>query len=210
MYARVMPLLLGPVLLLGACAGENGGVESVHQPVVERHDQVFDVQTSGYGLAPGEGQRLAGWLDSMGLRYGDRVAIDDGGDGSTAREEVAALASRYGVLLADRAPVTRGQIAPGTARVVVTRMSATVPGCPDHSRESLPNYSRSTSSDYGCALNSNLARMVADPGDLVRGVPGSPTSDPATGSKAINALRNAVPGGGGGTVVKSDAGGAPK
>ena len=209
MYARFTPLLLAPALLLGGCGTYNGGVDSVYQPVVQRTDYVFDLQTAGDGLARGESQRLAGWMSAMRLAHGDRVSIDDGGDGSTGRDEIAAQAALYGLLLSDKAPVTMGQIAPGTVRVVVTRMTAGVPGCPDASRQYQPDYSASTTSNYGCASNSNLARMVADPSDLVRGVPGAPTSDPATGTKAIKALRDAAPSGGGGTV-KSDSGGAPK
>ena len=204
MSARFIPLLLAPALLLGGCGTYNGGVESANQPVVQRNDYVFDLQTADYGLAPGENQRLAGWMDSMRLGYGDRISIDDGADGSTARDEVAAQANRYGLLLDSKAPVTVGQIAPGTVRVIVTRMTAAVPGCPDRSREYTPDFSASTSSNYGCATNSNLAAMIADPADLVRGVPGAPTSDPATGSRAIKALRDATPTGGGGTVVKSE------
>jgi pilus assembly protein CpaD len=203
MLSRFTPLLLAPALLLSACGTYNGGVESVYQPVVQRNDYVFDVQTAGYALAPGEGQRLAGWLESMGLRYGDHIAIDDGGNGTGARDEIAAQANRYGIMLSDQAPVTVGQIAPGTVRVVVTRMTASVPNCPDYSRVYTPDWSQSTSSNYGCAINSNLAAMVADPADLVRGVSGSTLTDPATGAKAINALRGAKPTGNGGTEVKS-------
>ena len=207
MFARFTPLLLAPALLLSGCGTYNGGIESIYQPVVQRSDYVLDLQTSGYGLAPGESQRLAGWMGAMKLAYGDKVSIDDGADGSTARDEIAAQAAIYGLLLSDKAPVTMGQIAPGTVRVVITRMIAGVPGCPDVSRQYQPDYLASTTSNYGCAVNSNLAKMVADPGDLVRGVPGSPTSDPVTGGKAIKALREALPSGGGGTPVKSDAGG---
>jgi len=210
MYARLTPLLLAPALLLSACGTENGGVESVYQPVVQRNDYVLDLQTAGYGLAPGETERLAGWMSSMRLGYGDHISVDDGADGSTARDEVAAQAARYGLLLSPRAPVTMGQIAPETVRVVITRMTAGVPGCPDHSHEYQPDYSASTSSNYGCATNSNLAAMIADPGDLVRGVPGAPTSDPATGTRAIKALRDAAPTGGGGTVVKAETTGGSK
>lgn len=209
MLSRFTPLLLAPALLLSACGTYNGGVESVYQPVVERNDYVFDVRTAGYALAPGESQRLAGWLASMGLRYGDRIAIDDGGSGNAegARGAIASEADRYGLMLADQAPVTVGQIAPGTVRVVVTRMTASVPGCPDYSRQYTPDWSQSTSSNYGCATNSNLAAMVADPGDLVRGDSGSPVTDPMTGGKAIRALRGARPTGSGGTEVKSDSAG---
>src|SRR5436305_876386 len=130
---RFTPLLV-PALLLAGCGTYNGGVESVHQPIVQRNDYVLDLQTAGYGLAPGESRRLAGWMSAMSLRYGDRVAIDDGAAGATGRDEIAAEAGRYGLILADRAPVTASQIAPGTVRVVVTRMAAKVPGCPDNSR----------------------------------------------------------------------------
>lgn len=209
MFPRFTPLLLAPTLLLGACGTYNGGVESIYQPVVQRNDYVLDLQTSGYALAPGEDERLAGWMASMGLRYGDRVAIDDGAAGTTARSEVAALAGRYGLLLADRAPVTVGQIAPGTVRVVITRNTASVPGCPDFSRDGSAEFEASTSSNYGCATNRNLAAMIADPGDLVRGAPGTAATDPTTSAKAIGALRAAAPTGGGGTTVNS-AGSGPK
>lgn len=206
MLSRFTPLLALPALLLGGCGTYNGGMESVYQPVVQRQDYVFDVQATGYGLAQGEPQRLEGWLASMGLRYGDRISIDDGGSGAAAsiRGDVATQANRYGLTLADTAPVTMGRIAPGTVRVIVTRMTASVPNCPDFSRQYQPDFSQSTTSNYGCASNSNLAAMVADPADLVRGVPGSPLVDPNTGARAVNALRGAKPTGGGGTVVRSE------
>ncbi|MBB4840523.1 MULTISPECIES: CpaD family pilus assembly protein [Sphingomonas] len=208
MLPRFTPLLV-PALLLAGCGTYNGGVESVHQPVVQRNDYVLDLQTTGYGLAAGESQRLAGWMSAMNLRYGDRVAIDDGAAGTTGRQEIAAEAGRYGLILADRAPVTAGQIAPGTIRVVVTRMTAAVPGCPDNSRPAEYTFEASTSSNYGCSTNANLAAMIADPADLVRGAPGSPTGDPATSAKAIGAFRTAAPSGAGGATLNSG-GSTPK
>ena len=191
-----LPALLAPMLLVGGCGTYNGGVESVYQPVVQRTDYVFDLQTSGDRLAPGESQRLAGWLESMRVAYGDKIAIDDGGDGSTARQQVAAEAGRYGLLLSDRAPVTVGQLGPGTVRIVVTRMTASVPNCPDYSRQYQPDYSASTSSNFGCATNTNLSRMVANPGDLVRGQSGSSVADPTTAGRAVQVYRDAKPTGG--------------
>jgi pilus assembly protein CpaD len=211
MFTRIaLPLLMAPALLLGGCGTYNGGMDSVYQPVVQRTDYVFDMQAAGSGLADGEQGRLAGWLGSMKLAYGDKVSVDDGGDGSTGRTQIAAEAGRYGLMLQDKAPVTVGQIQPGTVRVVVTRMTASVPNCPDYSRQYQPDYSASTSSNFGCANNSNLASMVADPADLVRGEPGAPVSDPTTSMKAINARRNAAPTGAGGTVLKSESTGGSK
>ncbi|WP_442800491.1 CpaD family pilus assembly lipoprotein [Sphingomonas sp. EC-HK361] len=197
--------VLAPALALGACAGTpNRGLESVHQPVVSRSDYAFDLTASGNGLAPGEPRRLAGWLDSLHLGYGDRVAIDDPAGYGAARADVAATVARYGLILSDDAPVTGATVAPGTIRIVVSRTSARVPGCPDMSRVSGIEFESNTSSNQGCAINSNLAAMVANPGDLVRGQPGSTAYDPAVGTRAIDAFRKATPTGGGGTTVKSE------
>lgn len=208
MFKRIaLPALLAPALLLGGCGTYNGGVDSVYQPVVQRTDYVFDLASSGSGLAPGEAERLAGWLGSMRLGYGDKVAIDDGGDGGTGRSQIAAEAGRYGLLLTDRAPVTVGRVGAGTVRVVVTRTTASVPNCPDYSRQYQPDFAASTTSNFGCATNSNLAAMVADPNDLVRGQPGSGVSDPASAARAVKVYRDATPTGAGGLKAESVGGG---
>lgn len=192
---NLMLALAVPALLLGGCGTVNRGLESVHQPVVERNDYVFDVATSGNALASGEAQRLAGWLGSLRLGYGDRIAIDDpAGRAGGVQDAVAAEAARFGMLLSDQAPLTQGMIAPGTARVVVSRTRASVPSCPDNSRVSGVDPNANTWSNMGCAVNTNLAAMVARPEDLVRGQPGAESSDAATAFKAIDALRNAKPG----------------
>ena len=192
MRTLLIAAALSPALLLGACGGtKNRGLESVHQPVVSRKDYQFDVATSGNALAPGEAQRLAGWMQSIKVGYGDRVAIDDPNAqaGRGIRDDVQTAAARYGLLVSDDAAVTSGPIAPGTVRVVVSRMTATVPGCPDYSRNGSNEFLGSTTSNHGCATNSNLAAMVASPTDLVRGQPGSYLTDQAQATRAIDAYR---------------------
>ncbi|MEG3148082.1 CpaD family pilus assembly protein [Sphingomonas sp. RT2P30] len=210
MFKRSLTIAsFAPMLLLGACGGtQNRGLESVHQPVVSRTDYVFDVNTANRGLAPGEAQRLAGWMASLHLGYGDHVTVDDPNPyGGGVRDDVSAQLARYGLLLSDDTPVTGAAIAPGTARVVVSRTKATVPGCPDFSRTGEPEFESNTSSNHGCAINANLAAMIANPVDLVRGQPGADTIDPASATKAIDLYRKAAPTGGGGTVVKSESAG---
>lgn len=189
------PLLLALGLTLGACGGTtNPGLESVHQPVVNRLDYALDLNTGGNGgLADGEAQRLAGWFDTLHVGYGDRISVDDPSSyGSAAnRDGVAAVAARYGLLLDDGAPVTTGAVSGGMVRVVVSRMSASVPRCPDWSRPSQPEYQASSMSNYGCAMNTNLAAMVANPEDLIRGQVGS--TDQRVSSKAIKSFRDKVP-----------------
>jgi pilus assembly protein CpaD len=187
-------VLIGLTLAVSACGGTNNrGLESVHQPVVARTDYVFDVNASGGGLSGEENRRLAGWFQSLRLGYGDRVSVDSSnayGD-QGARDSVAALAARYGLLLDDAAPVTAGEIGPGNVRVIVSRMSASVPGCPDWSRPSAPNFNAHGMSNYGCATNSNLAAMIANPEDLVSGQVGNPVSSVVSASKAIKTYREA-------------------
>ena len=206
MKTRILLLAsLAPALLVGGCMGtQNRGLESVHQPVVSRSNYVLDLSISGYGLGSGETQRLRGWLASMRLGYGDRVAIDDpAGSGAGAREQVAAVVASYGLLLGEDARVTGAPVAPGTIRVVVSRTHATVPGCPDWSRNESVEYDQNTSSNHGCATNANLAAMVANPADLVRGQGNAELNYTATSYRAIEAYRKATPSGGAGTTVTS-------
>lgn len=202
---RPTPLLaLLPAVLLAACGTDNRGLESVHQPVVERTDYAIDVATAPEGLRAGEAQRLDGWMGAIRIGFGDRVAIDDpNGAGRRVRDDVQSVAARYGLLVAEEVPVTGAPVAPGTVRIVVSRSRAFVPGCPDMSRVNDPNFNVHTGSDYGCASNSNLAAMVANPADLVRGAQGASDSDGSTGARAINARQRAVPTGGGGTTLPS-------
>lgn len=194
-------LLLGIALALSACGTENRGLSSVHQPVVQRTDYVYDVAGAG-GLEQTDVKRLAGWFEALKIGYGDRVSVDtsNAGDTRAARDAVAALAARYGLLLDETAPVTSGEIAPGNVRVVVSRVTASVPNCPDWSRASQPDMTGHASSNYGCATNSNLAAMIANPEDLISGRSGSPVSSTLASSKAVKTYREAPTTGAGGLV----------
>jgi pilus assembly protein CpaD len=134
---------------------------------------------------------------------GDRISIDGGSAyaGSASRDAIAAVAARQGLLLAEGAPVTTGAVSDGMVRVVVSRMAASVPGCPDWSRASQPEYESSTMSNFGCATSSNLAAMVANPEDLIRGREGS--ADGQVASKAIQSFRAKRPTGD--TELKNEA-----
>ena len=189
----VLALSLG--LTLSACGGmpTNRGLDSVRQPVVERTNFTFDVQANAGGLSISEQQRLAAWFETLDLRYGDRISIDDPMMSQATREAVGKLAGRHGILVQDGAPVTAGYVEPGAARIVVTRSTASVPGCPDWSETSDANFNNATRANYGCATNSNLAAMVANPEDLITGQKGTGETVVTTSSKAIASYRKQVP-----------------
>ena len=186
---------------------DNHSLYSVKQPVVARTSYTMDVATTYDGLSIPEQQRLSGWFDSMDLRYGDRVSIEDPLASGATREAVARIAARHGLLLADGAPVTEGFLQPGTARVVITRTTASVPGCPDWGKRNDANYANATSPGYGCAVNGNLAAMVANPEDLLHGQQGTGETVIMSSTKAIETYREKANTGAGELKAPSTGGG---
>ncbi|HEV7313470.1 CpaD family pilus assembly protein [Sphingopyxis sp.] len=199
---------------LAGCTGaaySNRSLESVHQPVVRNSIYQFDVAAANGELPPSEQGRLQGWFDAMGVRYGDRVAIEDGsayGAGS-AQATVRSMVERRGMLLSSDVPVTTGAVPQGYLRVIVTRATASVPGCPNWDSKSSFNPVNATSSNYGCAVNSNIASMVADPNDLIRGA-SETGSDPAAATRAIKTYRTKPQTGAGALPGVATSGGGSK
>jgi pilus assembly protein CpaD len=170
------------------------GLASVNVPVVTSADYVFDAAAPDGALAPGETDRLNGWFQGLGLGYGDTIYVD-GADADAARGQVAAVAGQYGMAVSAGAPVTAGMVQQGSVRVVVSRRRAVVPGCPNWSLPSEPNFDNRNMSNFGCGVNSNLAAMVANPEDLIHGREGSGVNDTDTAAKAVLFYRSSPPSG---------------
>lgn len=196
-------------LATGGCTYEKGltphhnpSITSVNEPVVQRTDYVLDLAAGG-GMAPSELDRLHGWFQTIGIGYGDTISVDDGGVADPAvRDEIARAAGAYGLLLSDAVPVTTGPVQPGSVRVILSRTTASVPGCPMWDASEI-GARITTSPNYGCAVNSNIALMVANPSDLVVGQSGGATVDAAAASRAIQTYRTRALTGAGGSVVQS-------
>lgn len=181
------------VLALGGCnvtrsgpltARSNPSLSSVHQPVVHQSIDTLDLQSAG-GLAAGEAERLALWLHDLAVRPGDRLSIDTADDG--ARAAVADIADRHGLRVDAAAPAAE----PGSVRLTLTRTMASVPGgCPNWDNVDLPGAPIATDPSYGCATNANLAAMIADPSDLIRGRSGGPLVNGEEAAKGVKTHRN--------------------
>lgn len=185
---------LSLAVLLGACGiSTNRTVESTHQPVVEKTNYTLDLASGPGGLSYSEQRRLADWFKTMDLRYGDRIAIEDPLDSSQTRASIEGIAGRHGMMLSDTAPVTAGYVNAGNVRVVVTRSKASVPSCPNWRSKSDFNPNNATSSNYGCATNSNLAAMVANPEHLIKGAEGTGETTIMSSNKAIDSYRTQAP-----------------
>ena len=170
---------LGLLLLAGVALGGCGnkpydladrGVEAVNTPVVTRADYVFDAAAPGGMLAASEKPRLDSWFRGLDLGYGDLIYVD-APSADSARYEVAQVAGAFGM----------------------TRTLAEVPNCPNWSQRAQPNFQNRQMSNYACAINSNLAAMVANPGDLVNGREGTVLVDPYTSTKAVDLYRATPP-----------------
>jgi pilus assembly protein CpaD len=192
--ASALPIRAALALALGATLSGCGGIAmnqqltSVHQPVVHKSLYSMDLAATPAGIPAAEAGRLADWFDTMHVHYGDRIAIDDPLASPAARAAIEHVAGRYGMLVGHEVPVTEGYVNAGTVRVIIIRSVATVPGCPDWSDNSDFNFNNATGGNYGCAVNGNLAAMIANPEDLIHGRT-SGDLDPATATKAISSYR---------------------
>ncbi len=203
-------LLIALGLSMTACTGgvaDNRSLNSVHQPVVSQADYALDLNVAPNGNLPAQEQyNLSRWFEAMNLGYGDRIFIVNPDGGMAARAMVEAAASRHGVKVSESVPAAATPVIPGTMRVVVTRSSARVPGCPDWSADQENNFNNATSRNFGCAVNSNLSAMVADSSDLVQGKQAGETTDMAQASKAIQSYREAEPTGSGALASSATSG----
>lgn len=198
-------LALSLAMGLAACGDypNNTSLYSVREPVIERTNLALDIAAGAGGLSIPEKARLADWFDTLDLGYGDRVALDAPYASEAVREDVAALAGRHGLLLSEGAPVTAGYLDAGKVRVVVTRSKAVVPDCPDWSDGYSVTLDNATHDNFGCAVNANLAAMVADPEHLLSGATSTGDTVVMSGSKAIKVYRENPPTGKGGVASVS-------
>jgi pilus assembly protein CpaD len=198
MRSKIGLLLIAPAALAGcsyhASRGDlaDRGVEAVNVPVVSRSDFVFDASAPGGSFAPAEKARLDAWFRGLDLGYGDSIYVD-APYADSARYEVAQVAGNYGMMVQPGAPVTAGAVAPGMVRVIVSRTRAEVPNCPNWSTPSQPNYNNRMLSNFGCAVNSNLAAMVANPEDLVHGRENTTLGSNSAATKAVSLYRSTPP-----------------
>ena len=101
------------------------------------------------------------------------------------------------MLVTPGAPVTAGLVQPGSVRVVVARRRAEVPGCPNWTKASQPDWNNASMSNFGCGVNADLAAQVANPEDLLHGREGATVTDTRTAVRAVELYRTKTPTGSG-------------
>lgn len=199
-----LALIAALALPLAACdtdATYSRGLQTEHQPVVSYASFIYDVQPGMSGdLSDAERQRLEGWLSSIGVAYGDRVSVATNASYYTPglKNGIAAVVARHSLLLQEDPTAQAGAAPDGAVRLIVRRATASVPGCPDWSRNAENDIVGGLSSNFGCGVNGSLAAMVANPEDLVRGQTGEDSSlRTATSTRAIQTYQTKAPTGAG-------------
>jgi pilus assembly protein CpaD len=158
-------------------------------PAEYRHTVYFD--TDKAELSALERDRLLAFIDSVQPNGRDSIRLQGHADDRASdlynlelagrrNESVATYLRQLG--LTDVTMSSYGEKVPAAAgegpeawrqnrrvEVVIERYLVTLPACPDWSRESGTDFANLPHSNQGCATETNLGLMVADPKDLVRG-----------------------------------------
>ncbi|MGE0747669.1 MAG: CpaD family pilus assembly lipoprotein [Rhodospirillales bacterium] len=140
------------------------------------HAVVFP--TGATALPASEREMLDRFMMESAVAYGDQVRISASGAAQTPAQQTQAERREAAIIdyfrsrnvIATRGPRPRdGSPADATVTVAVGRYVVTPPKCPDWSKPSGFDPENTTGSNYGCATQTNLGLMLADPGDLLRG-----------------------------------------
>jgi pilus assembly protein CpaD len=181
--SRILMSGMASALLLAAC-GETSpqGIPITDFQAAPRTILKVDSQTDVHTvmmdrsgrLSPMERERLQAFLADFGGNRPESLRFELRGSETGARR-LANLLTGAGFEAGKIAiaPSAAGGLPPssGSEQIVmtVTRLTAVVPECPGWiGHTSAPTDNR-VNADFGCSDVSNLARMVADPGDLVKG-----------------------------------------
>jgi pilus assembly protein CpaD len=158
-----------------------------------QYRHVVRFATDSAALEAAERDRLLAFLASVDLGASDVVRLEGHADerasevynldlASRRAQSVAAFLRQEGHRRARVVTTAYGKAAPadpGTGEaawranrrveLVLERHVVVLPGCPDWSRESGTDFANLPHSNLGCATETNLGLMVAEPRDLVRG-----------------------------------------
>ena len=179
-------LALGVVatLLLGACSPASyTDAEAPRNLVVDSSTTRVDVHFApGSAVLTPAGTAALRRLAATGaIGSADRVMVAAAGHHLLADQRIGAVSA---VLLPYGIVVTGTQISdvpPNRGVVEVIRTLVTLPACPNWSKRPQPDYANQPSSNFGCATETNLGQMVANPTDLasartLSATPGQPAA----------------------------------
>jgi pilus assembly protein CpaD len=143
-------------------------------------------------LAAAETSHLLGFLDDSDIVYGDHLYLAMPGEDAVSQKREAAirrLLAKRGVLMSVSPGATPINVSLGTGdemTVTLERYVVTPPSCPNWSKPAGSDPDNTVFSNFGCATETNLGMMVAEPRDLLVGrQPGPADADPS-----LHAMQN--------------------
>mgnify|MGYP000754851179 CR=1 FL=1 len=161
-------------LALGACGSTPphpmyATSADLHKPVVTEEVARLDLRPGRGGVSPGDAPSVAAFLrEYRDVGHGPLIVAAPSGDAAAAMaDDVRAIGAEMSIALPDMAVGVSagGQSSPYNLTFV--RYRAHVAEC-GYEWPSLAQTARSeTFANFGCATNSNMAAMIADPADLV-------------------------------------------
>jgi pilus assembly protein CpaD len=157
---------LGPAEISNAVPPKRTHVELVAL------DHDVDFARGAKTVTASEVAGLSNFLRDNAVGEGDSVTVAGPNAASTlAAARRAAVLAELRMLHVHAVPATVTAPVSSAVRVHVDHVVVTAPQCPDWSKAEADNPDNSSSSNFGCATEANLAAMVANPADLARGRP---------------------------------------
>jgi pilus assembly protein CpaD len=160
---------------LSACATknngtrDNAGVETIHKANVSFEETSHPIRFAAGKLSASEETSLTAFAAASGLRYADRLTlrVSEPNMATDYRNAINTVLGRFGLAIGNVETATGLQ--PGIAMLAVSRPTVSLPECGVHDGPNNFNVNNENQSNYGCAVRSNLAAMVANPADLISG-----------------------------------------
>jgi pilus assembly protein CpaD len=175
-------LLAAAALLVAGCAPQNTRELAAQSP--KTNDVKLTSLTHPVRFPPGSGilgeaesRDLSAFLASEGEHYGSNIALIEGDSrnvklSAQRRSSIERVLERQGLKATQVSPApTPPSETDNVITVKIDRYTVTPPTCPDWSNPRADGFANTPPSNFGCATTTNLALMVANPGDLVRGAP---------------------------------------
>jgi pilus assembly protein CpaD len=120
-------------------------------------------------LTSAQAAGLADFMTRNSIHEGDAVTVEDAGSVSAvATERRSAVLAELRAFHIQAASAADPKLAADTIRVHADRTLVIAPACPDWSKPEADEPENRPSSNYGCATETNLAAMIANPADLVK------------------------------------------
>ena len=164
--------------------------DTIKRNSVSLHHITYDLtfKADETGLTDAQAGELDRFLGRSLAGYGDEFAMDTGSSDADAsrREAIASYLRSQGLSVSTQPVVYGGAVGPNTVRLVLNRYVVTPPPCPDWRKPAGTDFNNQSSGNFGCATETNLGLMVANPRDLVAGR----TIGPADGEQAAKAIEN--------------------